>query len=80
MNEDATARKIRIQINDTTNIAPDAEASDFGGNSFNDTNSIEQPRKIVPHLERAENFGANFTREFPAVFHHGFEVKNKMMV
>jgi alpha-N-arabinofuranosidase len=65
VNEDATAQKIKIQIGGASKIAPEAELVTLAANSLNDTNSIEQPRKIVPHLERAENLGANFTREFP---------------
>ena len=37
----------------------------LAANSLNDTNSIEQPEKIVPRTEKADGLSANFTREFP---------------
>jgi alpha-L-arabinofuranosidase len=33
--------------------------------SLDDTNSLEQPRKVVPRVEKVGQLGANFTREFP---------------
>jgi alpha-N-arabinofuranosidase len=38
----------------------------LAASSPNDTNTLEEPQKIVPHTEKADGLGANFTREFPA--------------
>ena len=49
-----------------TKIEPEGELVSLVGNSLDDTNSIEKPRKIVPRTEKAEGLSASFTREFPA--------------
>ena len=36
------------------------------GESLNDTNSIEEPEKVVPRTEKVDGLSANFEREFPA--------------
>jgi len=38
----------------------------LAANSLDDTNSIEQPNKVVPRTEKADGLSANFTRQFPA--------------
>jgi alpha-N-arabinofuranosidase len=65
VNEDGAPQRINIQINGARKIAPEAELVTLAATSPNDTNSIEQPQKIVPRTEKAQNLGANFTREFP---------------
>jgi alpha-L-arabinofuranosidase len=37
----------------------------LAASSLDDTNSLEQPQKVVPRVEKARQLGANFTREFP---------------
>jgi alpha-N-arabinofuranosidase len=65
VNEDGTAQRINVQISGTPKIAPEAEMVTLAASSPGETNSIEQPQKIAPHTEKANNLGANFTREFP---------------
>jgi len=65
VNASATAQKINIQINGA-NVAASGEAVVLAASSPNDTNTLEEPQKIVPHTEKADGLGANFTREFPA--------------
>ena len=55
-----------IQISGAPKIEPEGELVSLVGKSLNDTNSIEEPRKVVPRTEKAEGLSANFTREFPA--------------
>jgi len=66
VNEAGTAQRINIQINGCPKIQPEGEVVSLTASSPNDTNSIEQPQKIVPRKEKAENLSTNFTREFPA--------------
>jgi alpha-N-arabinofuranosidase len=66
VNEAGTAQRINIQISGARKIGPEGEAVSLAANSPNDTNSLEQPQKIVPRTEKADNMAANFTREFPA--------------
>jgi alpha-L-arabinofuranosidase len=66
VNEGGTARRIHIQINGARKIEPTAEAIVLAASGLDDTNSLEQPQKIVPRTEKADNLGADCTREFPA--------------
>jgi alpha-L-arabinofuranosidase len=66
VNTSGSARPIKIQINGAPKIEPEGELVSLVGKSLNDTNSIEEPRMIVPRTERAEGLSASFTREFPA--------------
>ena len=65
VNEAGTAQNINIHITGAPVIQPEGEAVVLAADSPNDTNSLEQPQKIVPRTENAENLSANFTREFP---------------
>ena len=65
VNEAGTAQSIHVQINGCASVAPEGEAITLAASSPSDTNSIEQPGKIVPRTEKAANLGADFTREFP---------------
>ncbi|MBU6398963.1 MAG: alpha-N-arabinofuranosidase [Verrucomicrobia bacterium] len=66
VNEAGTARRIQIQISGAPAIQPDGEAVVLAANSPNDTNSLEQPDRIIPRTEKVDNLSADFTREFPA--------------
>ena len=59
-------RPITIQINGARTIEPQGELVSLVGQSLNDTNSIEEPKKVVPRKEKAEGLSARFTRDFPA--------------
>jgi alpha-L-arabinofuranosidase len=65
VNEDGTPQRINIQISSASKIQPEGEAVCLAANALNDTNSIDQPQKVIPHMEKAGNLGANFTRDFP---------------
>jgi len=64
VNEAGTAQKINVQIKGAPTIEPDGEAVSLTADSPDDTNSLEQPQKIVPRPEIVENLSADFTREF----------------
>jgi alpha-N-arabinofuranosidase len=61
-----SARTTRIQISGVSRIEAQGEVVSLEGKSLDDTNSIEEPRKVVPRTEKADGLSANFTREFPA--------------
>ena len=65
VNEDEAAERINIQISGIPKIVPEAEVVSLTANNPSDTNSIDQPQRIVPRMEKVKNLGANFTREFP---------------
>jgi alpha-N-arabinofuranosidase len=66
VNTAGSARPITIQINGAPKMKPEGELVSLAGKSLDDTNSLENPRKIVPRTEKASGLSANFTREFPA--------------
>jgi alpha-N-arabinofuranosidase len=66
VNEAGTAQRINVQIAGCKNIASQGESISLVASSPTDTNSLEQPQKIIPRSEKANNLSANFTREFPA--------------
>jgi alpha-N-arabinofuranosidase len=65
VNEAGSAQRIHIQISGAAKIEREGEAVSLAAESLSDTNSIEQPRKIVPHSEQATNLSGDFQREFP---------------
>jgi alpha-N-arabinofuranosidase len=65
VNTSGSARPINIQLNGAPKIDPDGEAVCLRATGLDDTNSIEQPQKLIPRTEKAGNLSADFTREFP---------------
>ena len=77
VNTSGSAKPIKIQFSGAPKIEPEGEAVTLAADNLNDTNSLEQPRKIVPRTGRADNLSANFTREFPAFSVTVMELKTK---
>jgi alpha-L-arabinofuranosidase/enterochelin esterase-like enzyme len=65
VNAAGSAKRINIQISGTPKIEPEGEVVSLAASNLNDSNSIEQPQKIVPRTEKAGNLSAHFAREFP---------------
>lgn len=65
VNAAGSAQKIQVQIHGVAKVAPEGELVSLAANSPSDTNSLEQPQRIVPRKETALNLGVDFTREFP---------------
>ncbi len=66
VNISSAARRINVQLKNAAKIASKGEAVVLAGASLEDTNSIDNPKKIVPRTEKVDGLGADFTREFPA--------------
>ena len=66
VNATGTPQAIQVEIKGAANINPEGEAEVLHGGSLDDTNSITEPTKVVPHTEKVTGLGARFTREFPA--------------
>ena len=64
VNAAGSAQPVRIQINGAPKIEPEGEVVSLAANSLNDTNALEQPKKIVPRAEKAVDLGADVAREF----------------
>ncbi|MDP2898546.1 MAG: alpha/beta hydrolase-fold protein [bacterium] len=65
VNAAGTPQRVNVQINGAAKIEAEGEAVSLAASSPSDTNSIEQPQKIVPRTEKVDNLSANFSREFP---------------
>ena len=57
---------MNLQINGASKIGPTAEAVVLAASALDDSNSLEQPDKILPRVQKIENLNVNCTREFPA--------------
>jgi alpha-N-arabinofuranosidase len=61
----ATATPIRVNITGATAIAADGESVVMKADSLTDTNSIAEPKKIIPVTTPENGFSASFTRTLP---------------
>jgi alpha-N-arabinofuranosidase len=66
VNISAAARRINVQISGTKSVNAKGEAVVLAAKSLEDTNSINEPEKVVPRTEKVEGLGTDFVREFPA--------------
>jgi alpha-N-arabinofuranosidase len=65
VNRQSTAQPVHIQISGTTAVEAQGTAIVLKADKPDDTNSIQEPTKIVPVTETADGLGTDFTREFP---------------
>jgi alpha-L-arabinofuranosidase len=65
VNRLGTPQPVKIEISGASSVEAEGEAVVLKANSPDDTNSIQEPMKIVPVTEKVEGLGADFTREFP---------------
>jgi alpha-N-arabinofuranosidase len=77
VNAAGSAQRMQIRIDHASKIEPEGEAVTLVAGSLNDTNTLEQPRKIVPHEEKVIGLGADFVREFPPYSVTVLKVKTK---
>jgi alpha-N-arabinofuranosidase len=60
-----TPQPVKVQISGVADIAAEANATVLKASSPEDTNSIQEPTKIVPVTEKMDGLGKEFTRTFP---------------
>ena len=65
VNSLATPQPVNIEISGVASIAAKGTAIVLKAESRSDTNSLQEPKKIVPVTEKAKGLGASFTRIFP---------------
>jgi alpha-N-arabinofuranosidase len=65
VNSLGTPQPVKIEISGLSTVETDGEAVVLKANSPDDTNSIQEPAKIVPVTEKVDGLGTNFTRTFP---------------
>jgi alpha-L-arabinofuranosidase len=65
VNEGGTPQPVNVKINGASKIAAKGEVVVLAASSLDDANSLEQPKKIIPHTEKVTGLSADFTRELP---------------
>jgi alpha-N-arabinofuranosidase len=66
VNVDGKAQKVNVQLPGLTKISSKGEAVVLLAKSMDETNSIKDPAKLAPVVEKVDGLSADFTREFPA--------------
>jgi alpha-N-arabinofuranosidase len=77
VNRRDTPQPVKIAINGADSIADAGTAIVLKAAGPDDTNSIQEPRKIVPVTEQASGLGTHFTRTFPPYSITILELKTK---
>lgn len=77
VNSLGTAQPVKIELNGARNIQPQGKAIVLKGSSPDDTNTLQEPTKIVPAEETVSGLSADFTREFPPYSITVLELKTK---
>jgi alpha-L-arabinofuranosidase len=65
VNRQSTTQPVKIDISGISSVAASGKAIVLKAASPSDTNSIQDPKKIVPVTEKAKGLGASFTHKFP---------------
>jgi alpha-N-arabinofuranosidase len=65
VNRQSTSQPMRVQISGASAVEAEGQALVLKAGSPDDTNSIQEPRKIVPVAEKVDGLGTDFTRDFP---------------
>ena len=77
VNRQDTAQAMKIEISGVSAIEPEATALVLKAKNREETNSLQDPRKIIPVTETVNGVSADFTREFPACSITILELKTK---
>lgn len=77
VNRQDTAQPLNIKLDGVASIQPSATAIVLKAKNRNETNSIQDPRHIVPVTEKVDGISADFTRNFPPCSITILELKTK---
>src|ERR1039458_6914905 len=66
VNRAATPQPLRVEFSGLASVDAKGQAVTLSAASATDTNSITEPKKIVPVTSSVEGLGTSFTRTFPA--------------
>ncbi|HEY3863780.1 MAG TPA: alpha-L-arabinofuranosidase C-terminal domain-containing protein [Verrucomicrobiae bacterium] len=75
VNSRGEAQPVRIALSGVSKIAAKGKSTTLKAASPDDTNSINDPKKIIPVTETIEGLAADFTRTFPAYSITVLEIK-----
>jgi alpha-N-arabinofuranosidase len=77
VNSLGTPQPVKIEISGAASVAAEGEAVVLQADSPNDTNSLQEPAKIIPVTEKVQGLGLEFTRTFPPYSITVLELKAK---
>ncbi len=77
VNSLGTAQPVNIEISGAKSIAAKGTATVLKADKIDDTNSIQEPNKIVPATEKISGLGANFTHTLPPYSISILELKSR---
>jgi alpha-L-arabinofuranosidase len=77
VNRSEKPQPVKIAISGAAAVESEGAATVLKADRPDDTNSIQEPMKIVPVTEKADGLGTDFTREFPAYSITVLELKAK---
>ena len=60
-----TPQPVRVRISGVSRVANKGRVVEMKARGPEDTNSLQEPRKIIPMTEKASGLSTNFTRSFP---------------
>jgi alpha-N-arabinofuranosidase len=64
-NRQSAAQPVHVQISGVPAVEAQGTVTVLKADKPDDTNSIDEPKNIVPVTETADGLGTDFTREFP---------------
>lgn len=67
VNRNGAPQPVTIALTGVTTVASEGTAIVLKGDSLDATNTLADPKRIVPVTEKVGGLSANFTREFPAL-------------
>jgi alpha-N-arabinofuranosidase len=65
VNRNATPQSVHVKISGVSSVEAEGDAVVMKADGPDDTNSIQEPTKIVPVPENVDGLGTDFTRDFP---------------
>jgi alpha-N-arabinofuranosidase len=77
VNRLGTQQPVKIDISGISSVAAKGSAIVLKANKLDDTNSIQEPNKIIPVTEKSKGLGTNFSRTFPPYSITILELKTK---
>jgi len=77
VNSLGTPQPVKVEISGAKSVAAKGTATVLKAEKIDDTNSIQEPNKIVPATEKLSDLGANFTHTLPPFSISVLELKSK---
>jgi alpha-N-arabinofuranosidase len=77
VNRAAIPQPVKVEISGVTSVKSKGVATVLKATGPEETNSLQEPKKIVPVTEKAKGLGVNFTRTFPPFSITVLELKAK---